>query len=69
MESISSVDRDLSPEEIDIMQKVSSMHHTEQEQQRSGWKITSVCVTFPAGGGDGERDVPVGMGGDGKSGE
>uniref|UniRef100_A0A8C1Z4Z3 Protein scribble homolog n=1 Tax=Cyprinus carpio TaxID=7962 RepID=A0A8C1Z4Z3_CYPCA len=35
MESISSVDRDLSPEEIDIMQKVSSMHHTKQEQQRS----------------------------------
>ncbi len=43
MESISSVDRDLSPEEIDIMQKVSSMHHTEQEQQRSGWK-NNICL-------------------------
>uniref|UniRef100_A0A8C2D2J9 Protein scribble homolog n=1 Tax=Cyprinus carpio TaxID=7962 RepID=A0A8C2D2J9_CYPCA len=44
MESISSVDRDLSPEEIDIMQKVSSMHHTKQEQQRSAWK-NNICLS------------------------
>uniref|UniRef100_A0A8C1G900 Protein scribble homolog n=1 Tax=Cyprinus carpio TaxID=7962 RepID=A0A8C1G900_CYPCA len=44
MESISSVDRDLSPEEIEIMQKVSSVHHTEQEQQGSGWK-NNICLS------------------------
>uniref|UniRef100_A0A8C1SDF8 Protein scribble homolog n=1 Tax=Cyprinus carpio TaxID=7962 RepID=A0A8C1SDF8_CYPCA len=44
MESISSVDRDLSPEEIEIMQKVSSVHHTEQEQQGSAWK-NNICLS------------------------
>lgn len=72
MESISSVDRDMSPEEIDIMQKVRITAFITQLYKNKhvfGIKLTPVCLHGSAGGGNGERDVTMGTGGHGKSGK
>lgn len=72
MESISSVDRDMSPEEIDIIQKVRitvfiTQHNNSKHVFRN--QTAPVCLVVSAGGGNGEGDVAMGTGGHGESGK
>lgn len=81
LESISSIDRDLSPEELEILQKVGG---AEEGVTMEGGPLpppspthtspvsclTGLCPSpLSSGGGDGEGGHPVGEGRDGESGE